>query len=136
MLVSFRGVLIAPHVIVFAVLFGCGAMGLRGTLMVLCRQGMRHLHFASFRWPVRADNDLIGADHVANKCESCSHQVKRSRQDTLTVGSPDRRFIAAVRRWCWTPLHRRRSVQRLSSRDDVMKYTVDCWRKRVCVAFR
>jgi hypothetical protein len=27
------------------VLFGRGAMGLRGTLVVLCRQGVRHLHF-------------------------------------------------------------------------------------------
>jgi hypothetical protein len=69
MLLSFRGVLMTLHVIVLAVLFGRGAVGLRGTLMVFCRQGMRHLHFDSFCWPASADRRMNGSDHVANKCE-------------------------------------------------------------------
>ena len=100
MLLGFRGVLIALHVIVPAVLFGGGAMGLRGTLMAFCCQGMRHLHFDSFCWPARTDQRISGADRVANKCKSCSHQVKRAGQDRLTAASPGRRlmsrFITAV----------------------------------------
>jgi hypothetical protein len=56
MLVSLRGVLIVLHVIVLAVLFGRGAMGLRGTLVVLCRKSVRHLHYDSSYWPANADN--------------------------------------------------------------------------------
>ena len=69
MFLRFRGVLIALHVIVLAVLFGRGAVGFRGTFMVFCRKGMRHLHFDSFCWPAGAGRPMNGADRVANKCE-------------------------------------------------------------------
>jgi hypothetical protein len=72
-LVSFRGVLVALHVVIFAVLFGRGAMGLRCTLMVLCRPGMCHLHFDSSCWAANADQRMSGADRVAGKCKWCSH---------------------------------------------------------------
>jgi hypothetical protein len=51
------------------VLFCRGAMGLRGTLMMFCRKGMRHLHVDSFCWPARPGQCINCADGVANKCK-------------------------------------------------------------------
>jgi hypothetical protein len=45
MFLSFRGMLATLHVIVFAVLFGRRAMGLRSTFVVFGRSRVRHLHF-------------------------------------------------------------------------------------------
>jgi hypothetical protein len=69
MLLGFRGMLIALYVVVFAMLFGRGAMGFRRTLVVLRRQCVRHLHVDSSRWPAGADQRINGSDRVANKCE-------------------------------------------------------------------